>query len=64
VEEGTSASAGIPGGLDNRQDGGAAARAEHRPHSRDRPVVVERTQAEVDNMDMASIPLVACIVPL
>lgn len=59
----TWAPGGIPGGLDNRLGGAAVAHAEHRPHSRGRLEVVGRTQVEVDNKDMASIPLVACTGP-
>lgn len=61
-EEGRSAWQGIPGGLDNKRAGGGVARGEHRPHSHDRLEVVGRTQADVDNMDTASIPPEADIV--
>ena len=58
--EDTSAPGDIPDGLDNKQGGGPAARVEH-PHLRDR-LAAGRTHVEVDNMDMTSSPLVACIV--
>jgi hypothetical protein len=58
-EEDTSAPGDIPDGLDNKQ--GDAARVKYRPHLHDR-LAAGRTHVEVDNMDMASTPLVACIV--
>jgi hypothetical protein len=60
--EGRSAWQGIPGVLDNKRAGEGVARAEHRPHSHGRLEVVGRTQADVDNMDRASIPPAADIV--
>jgi hypothetical protein len=59
--EDTSAPGDIPDGLDNKQGGEPAVRVEHRPHLHDR-LAAGRTHVEVDNMDMTSTPLVACIV--
>ena len=60
-EEDRPAPADIPDGLGNKQ-GGLAARVEHRPHLHDRLAAAGRIRVEVDNMDMTSNPLVACIV--
>ena len=50
---------GIPDGLDNKQGGGVVAHARYCPRWRNRLGVVGRTPVvEVDNMGMASIPLV------
>ena len=59
--EDTSAPGDIPDGLDNKRGGGLAARVDHRPHLHDR-LGAGRIHVEVDNMDMTSTPLVACIV--
>jgi hypothetical protein len=52
-----------PDGLDNKQGGGVVARVGHRPHLHGRLAAAGCIHVEVDNMDMTSTPLVACIVP-
>ena len=59
--EDTSALGDIPDGLDNK-GGGLVVHVGHRPHLHDRLVAAGHTHVKVDNMDMTSNPLVACIV--